>query len=153
MTTTEINRAGISQQRLLVAVAIVAFVLNYLWEMLQMPFFANMGFANIRAWGFCFLATIGDMIIILFILALGKWLFGHWCWPEKLNVSKIMYLLFAGLSIGIITESVGIGFNWWEYNHRMLLLPYFETGLAPLVQMLLLPLLSFKITLHRICIK
>lgn len=148
MNTKEINRVDLPQHRFLVTVGIVAFVCNYIWEMLQMPLFTNMGFDDMHAWAFCLLATIGDVIIILFILMLGKWLFGPWRWPEKLNGRRILYLILAGLGIAIITEVIGVGFGWWEYSRRMPVLPYWGTGLAPLVQMLILPAFSLKISLR-----
>lgn len=52
---------------------VIAFVLNFVWEMLQMAAYARFAQTPVQMWLFCSLATtIGDALYIILLYWLGK---------------------------------------------------------------------------------
>ncbi|MFQ5707858.1 MAG: hypothetical protein ACE5HO_10440 [bacterium] len=109
-----------------------------------MPFFAGMSFADWRTWLFCLVATVGDVGMILFIFSLGRWIFGSWEWAGELVVPRVLYLLSIGALLAIGAEMAGVRLGYWHYTSLMPRLPWLNIGLVPLVQMLILPILSYN---------
>jgi hypothetical protein len=59
-------------------------------------------------------------------------------------------MLSAGLVIGIGVEWMALHFTrQWSYTSRMPLLPAPEVGIAPVIQMLVLPPLIFRLVIRR----
>jgi len=126
-------------------VVLFAFLLNYPWEFLQVPFFKGMPDADHwEAILFCSRATGGDALIALasFWAVALIWRDRHW-----IHQSKLLPLLgFIGFGV-IIT----IGLEWhatvlterWTYAENMPVLPVLGTGLLPVMQWIMLPPLIF----------
>lgn len=122
-----------------------AFLINYLWEMLQMPFFSDMNYGELAAWFFCFKASIGDANIILFIFILGRVLFRDWEWVQQLNGIKLVYLFLTGATIAILIETHALSAGRWRYSQIMPTLLFIEVGLVPVIQLIILPISSFLV--------
>ncbi len=129
----------------IVAIYATAFLINYLWEMLQMPFFDDMNYADLATWFFCFKASIGDANIILFIFILGRLLFREWEWAQRLNVIKLVYLFLTGATIAILIEIQALNTGRWRYSQIMPILPFIAVGLVPVIQLIILPISSFLV--------
>lgn len=127
------------------SVFITAVLLNFAWEMIQMPFFEGMTYDSPGNWLLCFRASITDALLILLIFGAGKLLFKKWDWPLKLNVRKVSFLLVAGFIIAVYFEIDALQTGRWAYSIHMTILPPWGVGLVPLLQMLLLPYVSFKV--------
>lgn len=122
-------------------VALFAFLLNYPWEFLQVPFFAEMStMSHWEAVRFCTRATLGDVPIALVAYWVVAALRRRRDWLRCPDVKAI-----AGfVAVGIV---VTIGLEWhatelqqrWQYAEGMPTLPLLGTGLAPLLQWLVLP--------------
>ena len=125
-----------------------AFLLNTIWEFTQCLFFYEMwswGFlkATLWMWG----AVFGDILIVL----------GLWQGLKKLIKSTgllqktvIKYLLLLALSFGvsIFLEWMALYLELWTYDTSMLTLYVFNynIGLAPILQITFLPVLSVYLT-------
>ena len=131
-------------KRILV-IFIVAVALNYPWEIAQAPLYA--GFANWSAvWWHCFVAALGDGILVWLIFVVGWITFRRFDWYAHSNGRALAVLLVAGLVIGIGIEWVAINkLGRWAYTADMPLLPGLNVGLAPVLQMLLLPQVIFRV--------
>jgi hypothetical protein len=122
-------------------VAIFAFLLNYPWEFLQVPFYENM--ANARHWEavlFCSRATIGDAAIAV----ISFWaVAGHSrsrAWILRPTPFEVAGFVAAGVGITIMLEWLATEIlNRWRYAEAMPTLPLLGTGLLPLLQWLILP--------------
>ena len=125
--------------------ALAAFVLNYIWEMAQMPFYVDMHFSDLKDWLFCLMASAVDVGMILSILIVGRWIFGSWQWSINVTLSKVFYLLLSGALLAVGAEIFGIKLGYWQYSRLMPTLPGLSVGLLPLAQMLVLPVLSYKV--------
>ena len=129
--------------------ALIALVLNYLWEMLQMPFYQGMPFTNLKSWLMCLKAAVGDMNITLLILLGGRFLFRAWTWWSLRTITTVDYPIMVGVLIAIGIEINAISDGRWSYSDIMPVVPIFHVGLVPLIQLMILPLISFLIA-HRI---
>lgn len=127
----------------IIFMAIISFILNNAWEMLQMPFFEEMNFTDLRVWLFCFVATLGDVFMILIIFIFGKRIFGSWTWIIPVKFSNILYLFLAGFSFALLTEVISLNLGLWRYSDQMPIIPLFNIGLIPVIQLQFLSFLSY----------
>ena len=127
-------------------VATFALLLNFAWEILQAPLYAGMaGMPHAQVTQVCLQATFGDMGIML--LAYGavaavarnrRWIVAASGWQLG-SFTAIGVVITAGI------EWLATGGHWvqsWSYLPAMPLLPGTGIGLAPLLQWVLLPLLT-----------
>ena len=122
-----------------------AFLINFAWEMLQMPFFSDLDYTELATWFFCFKASIGDANIILFIFILGRVLFRDWEWVQELNGIKLVYLFLTGATIAILIETHALSTGRWRYSQIMPILLFIEVGLVPVIQLIILPISSLLV--------
>ncbi|WP_220018887.1 hypothetical protein [Halomonas heilongjiangensis] len=121
-------------------VTLFAFLLNYPWEFLQVPLFAGM--PTMTHWDavrFCTRAALGDVLIALV---------AFWSVAAVRRRAWIRCpdapALFGFVAVGV---AITIGLEWhatvlqdrWQYAELMPTLPLLGTGLAPLLQWLVLP--------------
>lgn len=128
--------------------AAVAFILNYIWEMLQMPFFAGMSFSDPHAWLICARASLGDGVIVLVIFIFGRLIFKSWNWVYNVSLIKFLYLLFTGLSVSILIEIISLKYQRWSYSDLMPVIPNIDAGIIPIIQMIILLCISYVVTLR-----
>ncbi len=127
------------------AIFVVAVLGNYPWELAQAPLYVGM--ERFRAvWWHCFVASLGDGLLVLGIFAMG-WLFlrqQRWFMhPGRLGYEV---MLTTGLVIGITVEWVAVHrLGRWMYTAWMPRIPGLAVGLVPVLQMLLLPPLIFSL--------
>ena len=124
----------------------IAFGVNFLWEMLQMPFYEQMSFTDPESYLKCLPASFGDANVIIAIYGLGFFFFRDWRWPFKLTISRLTYLVLIGGSAAILIELLALKAGRWNYSSFMPLLPLARIGLIPFLQMIILPYLSFLIS-------
>lgn len=126
-------------------VFVVAVALNYLWELGQRPFFEGLT-DDPWAWWHCFVASLGDGVLVCLIYALGCLVFRRRDWFLPGRGLRIPFLLTAGLVVGVAVEWIGARLlQRWVYAPGMPLVPGLELGLVPVVQMTLLPTVVFLI--------
>jgi hypothetical protein len=122
-------------------VALFAFLLNFPWEFLQVPFFAEMpSMEHWQAVRFCTQATLGDVLIALCAYWIVAMLRRDRGWILQANASA----MFAFMALGVAAT---LGLEWhatvlqqrWQYSALMPRLPLLGTGLTPVLQWLLLP--------------
>lgn len=124
---------------------IVAVALNYLWEVTQAPLYV--GLENWSSvWWHCFVAALGDGVLVWLIFVIGWMTFRRFDWYPHPNGRALAVMLGAGLFIGIGIEWVAINkLGRWAYTVDMPLLPGLDVGLVPVLQMLVLPPVIFRI--------
>ena len=125
-------------------VAIFSLLLNFVWEMWQIPFFAatssDSHWAGVVA---CTQATFGDVVISLvafwFVAAFAR----SRLWILDSRPSQVVGFVAVGVVITIILEALATGpLERWNYTSSMPTLPVLGTGLLPLIQWVVLPLLT-----------
>ncbi len=127
----------------LLAATIFAFAVlfNYPWELAQMPLYEG-GRYNGRAFWYCFLASLGDGLLVLLIFAAGWIAFRRREWFVRHGARGYLLMLVAGLIIAVAIERVAAGTGQWQYSEQMPRV--LGVGLAPIAQMLVLPPLIFR---------
>ncbi len=130
--------------RFFATTVLVSFVLNEIWEMAQMSAYVETaGYSWASTLGLCTQAAVGDVGIILGSYAvvalaagdLGWGLYGRW------NIYATVAVL--GLAYAVLVEHAALAAGCWSYTERMPVVSVLGTGLWPLLQMTLLPLLTF----------
>lgn len=120
-------------------------LLNLLWEVGQLPLYTVWREASpARLFFIVVHCTIGDILIAASVLAIAILLTGrHWPKPGvRLRIA--MLTIFGGLAYTLYSEWFNVTIRKaWTYSTAMPILPPLGTGLSPLLQWLLLPLLGF----------
>lgn len=123
---------------------VVAVLFNYPWELAQAPLYAGMEHVRTAVWH-CFVASLGDGLLILTIFAAGWLALRRDTWFVHPGVQGYGVMLMLGLVIGVAIEWVAVHImERWAYTARMPLVPGLDVGIVPVVQMLVLPPLIFR---------
>ena len=136
-------------------VATFALLLNFAWEILQAPLYAGMaGLPHALVTKACLQATVGDMVIML--LAYGAVAAGarSRCWVVAASHWQLAWFVAIGVAITAGIEWLATRGHWvqsWNYLPAMPLVPGTGIGLAPLLQWVLLPLLTVWFVRRQLC--
>lgn len=116
---------------------------HLLWESAQAPLYAIWTEGDIQEKLFAILhCTAGDVLIAMASLAAGLVLAGDPLWPRRRFLTPAAITLFIGLGYTIYSEWRNIELENWTYAPSMPTIPRLGTGLAPLLQWLIIPTLS-----------
>ena len=130
----------------IVILFVVAAAVNFLWEVAQMPFYAWQG-SFFAAAAHCVLPSLGDGIIVLIIYGVGWFVLRRSDWSDRPRVLGYMLMLLSGFALAMLVEWGGVHvLNRWSYAANMPLLPGWGIGVIPILQMLILPPIIFKVT-------
>ena len=136
-------------KRTLIWVFIVAVLLNYLWELAQAPLYVGLEDYNAGVLWHCFVASLGDGIMVLLIVAAGWFMLRQSGWFLRPGVRGYLLIITAGLVLAVLVEWVAVHIlNRWEYTENMPKLPGLDIGLVPIAQMVVLPPLIFRIAYY-----
>lgn len=130
-------------------VAVIALG-NLFWEAAQLPLYTLWATGT---WGDKFLAilhcTSGDILIAAAALLTGLMLAGSDRWPAS-GRTRVMWITIAiGIGYTIFSERLNLVVRRsWAYADAMPVVPLIGTGLAPLLQWVLIPLAAFWLA-HR----
>ena len=124
-------------------IMLFSFLLNFVWEMLQVPFFDGM--TTMPHWQGvkeCTVATAGDILISLVCFWIVAGSVRSRNWIQEPSSKQTGLFIVSGLAITIGFEFLATGvLGRWEYSETMPTLPILGTGLVPLLQWIVLPLL------------
>ncbi|MDI1237400.1 MAG: hypothetical protein PSV26_07950 [Polaromonas sp.] len=130
----------------LAALLVISVLLNFPWEVAQMPLYVEEG-----SWFefalHCIIPSLGDGLIVMLIFGVGWAVRGRSDWTDQPGWAAYVLMLMTGFSVAVIVEWVGFyGLNRWSYTASMPLLPGLGIGVVPVLQMLILPPVIFRIT-------
>ena len=127
------------------SVAVFALLLNFPWEILQVPLFAGMASAPYaEAIEGCIQATLGDLLITLLAYGAVALAAKNRLWNLAPSGRQVAAFIGIGLSITALIEWLATHGRWvksWAYSTSMPLLPGTGIGLTPLLQWIVVPLL------------
>jgi hypothetical protein len=128
------------------ATALTGFALNEIWEMTQMLAFAEMaGHSWTSTIGRCTAAAAGDVVIILGIYAASALAAGDPDWGLRGRWNIYATAALFGLAFAALVEHAALAAGSWSYTKSMPMVPWLRAGVWPLLQMILLPPLTFRI--------
>ena len=128
---------------LLVRLFAVSVALNYPWEIGQAFLYVGMDYSLATGWH-CFVASLGDGLLVWIIHLVGWLSLGHRDWFVRRGRYAVM--LPTGVAIAIAVEWIAL--HWlarWSYTAQMPLVPGLDIGWVPVLQMVLLPPLIFAL--------
>ena len=132
--------------RYVATIVLVGFVLNELWEMAQMSAYRETaGHSWMSTLGFCTRAAVGDVGIILGIYAVGALAANDLSWGLCGRWNIYATAAFLGLVYATLVEHSALAVGRWSYTENMPMVSMLDAGLWPILQMTLLPPLTFWI--------
>ena len=132
--------------KFLLVLFVISVALNYIWEIAQAPLFVGMDSSDAIAWH-CFVASLGDGIILWIIQGLGWATFKRWNWSVQPGSRQMVLMVSSSFVITILIEWFAV--HWqhrWAYTDNMPRIPVLDLGLTPILQMLILSPLIFLLT-------
>ena|SRR5438093_6974011 len=132
-----------SQLRIVIIIFIVAVALSYPWELAQSPLYTD-GNNFSRMWWHCLIASLGDGLIMLFILLIGWITFHHSTWFKHPATGGYILMFVLCTVINVSFELLMLRFGFMSYTSRMPILPGLRIGVAPFLFNFVLPPLIFR---------
>lgn len=121
--------------------AVQGFLVAFLWEMLQMPFYLMDGMTAWAVTKSCALASLGDAGIMVGAAWIADRLTGGGLWRERLTSRPVGIFLGVGLGATAAIEWMALRTDWgWSYSQSMPTL--FGIGVVPLAMWVVVPLAS-----------
>jgi hypothetical protein len=130
------------ETRLFIATFLVAVAFNFVWEVAQSPLFAPMGGWLLGSWR-CFVASLGDGVIVMAIAVAGWVLFRRVDWFSRPGIAGYAFMGALGAAAAVAIELGARATSRWSYTDQMPLIPIVQVGLVPVLQMLAIPPLVF----------
>ena len=125
-------------------IALIAFPINFLWEMGQMPFYSNMSY-NLVNTLYCTVASAGDVLMISLIYISVSLIIKDERWIYKKTNNGLVLAIIIGLLLAFLVEFAALNLGLWAYSNRMPIIGNIKVGLFPIIQMVLLPYIVFYI--------
>lgn len=123
---------------------LAGFVLNEIWEMAQMSTYVETaGHSWTSTLGLCTRAAGGDVGIILGIYGAGALAAGDLGWGLRSRWNIYATVAIMGLACAALVEHAALAAGRWTYTDRMPVVSVLGAGLWPLLQMTLLPPLTY----------
>ncbi|MBV8356508.1 MAG: hypothetical protein JO189_01020 [Deltaproteobacteria bacterium] len=120
---------------------------NMLWELMQLPAFADWSETSWKWLAFiAVIGTFGDILIAATSLVLVLVIVGDESWPmQRSSYWRVAALATLG---GVVYTTYSewrhaVVLHHWRYSARMPLVPIFRVGLFPLLQWVLVPPMAF----------
>lgn len=131
-----------STPRVAVHLAVLAWPINFAWEMAQAYLYASMGTVREATWQ-CLVASVWDVAIVLAIAAVTSLVFGSTAWLAERRPAAFAVAALIGAAVAVVIEWRALGLERWAYGSRMPVIPGLNVGIVPILQMVLLPAVIF----------
>ena len=118
-----------------------SFLLNFFWEMLQMPLYEGMKL-NMQTTMLCSLASVADAIMVLLLYYAFAVIYKDPFWVHDLTLQRILILVGVGATGAILVEIFHLSADSWKYSRIMPIIPILNVGISPVLQFMILPILS-----------
>jgi len=129
-------------KKLFIVGALLALVLNLIWENAQAPLY--FGYTDFFAhFEICLMATLGDIVIFYGVYLVFALAWKDWRWFTVLSAPKMATLAAIGFITAVIIERWALLVGRWAYMDAMPIVPIVQVGLLPVLQMMVLPLVLF----------
>ncbi len=128
-------------KKIFLAIA-TTFGLNFVWEISQSflyaPHYRSLGeLINIHLW-----ASGGDVVMVAGILLADEFVFKRIFKGENEKRQRLLAIVFVGFLLAVLVEKYALANSMWSYNAWMPVLPELNVGLTPVLQMMLIPLVT-----------
>lgn len=96
-------------------------------------------------WNFLFVhikASLGDVLIFAILYLMLAIAFRNFKWFLEKNVWQYFLVALFGFFIAVIIERYALATNRWQYNELMPIIPFFKVGMSPVIQLIILPIIT-----------
>ena len=100
------------------AVFSIAFLLNAIWEILQISLCEGGVYLWIHIL-FCILASVADAIMVLLIYFAFALVYKNALWIKNLNLGRVFLLIVAGAAGAVLAETRHLSIGTWSYADSM----------------------------------
>lgn len=126
----------------LLLTAVIAFVLNLVWEILHSPLYAGMPPLR-QHLPFLVMASVGDVVISMIpVVVVGFWYRRVWWFNELSRNQSLIFLLLSTVLSGANEALNVLVLGRWHYTARMPTVPLIPIGISPLLQLSVTPFVS-----------
>lgn len=132
-------------KRLSFIILAFAFLLNLVWEMLQMPLYKELGW-NMQSFLFCALASVADANMTLLLYYAFALFYKDPFYGANLTLATTLMLAVVGGLGAILAEMKYTAEGTWAYADSMPIVPIVNVGLSPVLQFMVLPVLTYYLT-------
>jgi len=123
-----------------------AFVLNFAWEIIQIPLYKDSSYSLMHI-TFCALAAVADAMAVLLIYLVFGFIFKDLLWIQKVTWNKALLIIAIGGIGAALMETWYLSLANWSYADAMPVIPVVKVGLSPMLQFMILPLLIYRLSL------
>ncbi|ABC64971.1 hypothetical protein ELI_14395 [Erythrobacter litoralis HTCC2594] len=124
--------------------AMQGFLVAFVWEMLQMPFFDMDHLSGWQQTKNCALASFGDAGIMVFSYLIARAFAGRQYWLHDSRPGPLATYLATGLTVTVAVELLAVRVPWgWEYSELMPKLA--GIGLVTIAMWIVVPLVSLTL--------
>ena len=129
----------------------VSVVAHLIWEVLQLPLYTVWTTGTLAQQAFAVIhCTLGDAMIAGLSLLVALALFARATWPNTGVVRVFAVCLVIGVAYTVYSEWLNVSVRRsWAYSDLMPVVPVLGTGLAPLLQWLVVPTLAQWVAIGR----
>lgn len=132
-------------QYFIATTAIVAFLLNFVWEVAQGFLYEGYKY-DWEHISFCALASVADMLMVIVLFFLFGLIYKNVYWIRHLKYTRTLILILVGFLGAVLAEMWHTWRGDWSYADTMPILPLVEVGVSPVLQFSILPLAVFIIS-------
>lgn len=136
------------------SIIVFSFLLHFIWEFWQVPTYAGM--AELNHWDgikLCTSATFGDVGFAMTAFCLTSYIAKNRLWFLKPSTTQMLVYIGTGIALTVGFEYYYTNISLrWTYSELMPLVPPFGTGLSPLLQWLIIPILVLWLTKRQLSI-
>lgn len=129
--------------KILLEIALVAFALNFVWEILHSPLYSVAD--GVVPWFYLLTGTLIDVVYVLILYFIVALLLGDRIWIIKPSFKWLALMSFLGIILASINELAALTLNLWQYRASMPLF-FGRIGLSPVLQMAVLAPLAVLIS-------
>ncbi len=123
----------------------IASAVNFLWEMAQMRLYVGAG-PWLQQTTACATASLGDGGMVLAIFATGALVCRRLTWYRRPEWLGYVVMVTSGALLAAAFEMSALRGGRWVYSSSMPRLPFLASlGLLPILQMIVLPPIVFRI--------
>lgn len=134
-------------KRFFLIMAVISFILNEVWELLQMPLYEQPIY-KMGHIAFCTLGALADMIMVLLLYVCFGFIYKNAFWIWQSNWVKIFVVMLTGAIGAVFSEKRHLLIGSWSYDQSMPIVPFVNVGLSPVLQFLLLPVIIYFLSLY-----
>ncbi|MBC7744441.1 MAG: hypothetical protein H7096_05000 [Flavobacterium sp.] len=129
-------------KRFICIVAVLAFFLNFFWEILQMPLYKSPDY-NFQSISFCALASLADVIMVLLLYMCFALFYPQPLMVQHFTFFGVLLVMLIGAIGAIVIEMMYVSSGSWAYGESMPIIPVVNAGLSPVLQFMILPVLIY----------